>query len=294
MKIPELSIVILNYKTKDITEACIHSIYKETKQVSFEIIVVDNNSADDSLSMLKKEEEKGNIVLIANKENVGFCKGNNQGVKQAKGAYILLLNSDTVILDGAIDKLFTHYRLHEDTIHFLGPQLLNTDGSLQPSCGPSFNLWYSFLALFLKGDSWGGSRKPVTKDEFVGWMSGACILTKKEYYNTIGGFDETVFMYMDEIDLLYRAREHGYTVAVTPRAKITHIGSASSNKTYPVLQVYRGYLFLYKKHYSPLELKILKIMLQLKAAIALAIGFATGNTYLKQTYMQALQIVKRG
>lgn len=291
---PRLSIIMLSYNTKQITIDCLESIFKSNPKVPFEIILIDNASQDDSPQALREyATHHPEIVFIENKENTGFVKANNQGVKLAKGDYILLLNSDIIVLDTAVDALFTYFTAHEDTIQFLGGKLYNKDMTDQTSCGPFYDLPMMIGWQFLRGDHWGLTRWSPNTVKEVDWITGACILTKKEYFNQVGGFDETIFMYMDEIDLLMRAKKMGYRVFFTPEARFVHLGSASSGgRTYPVLQVYRGIFFLYKKHYPSWQLNMLKYMLQMKALAALAIGKITHNEYLIKTYGEAYKIAQ--
>ena len=294
MKKYDLSIIITSYNTREITRNCLDSILKSLKKSSlnYEIIVVDNASSDNSVKLLEGLRVNG-LRVIKNIKNLGFGKANNQGVKTAQSDYILFLNSDIIILEDAIDKLYKFYKQNENTINFLGGKLLNKDMSPQPSCGPFYTLPVIFAALFLRGDYWGLTRySPKTLKE-VDWISGACILSKKQYLNSINGYDETIFMYMDEIDLLYRAKNFGHRVFFYPDARFIHLGSASSqSRKYPILQVYSGLLYFYKKHYSTSSQFLLKIMLKLKAAISLAVGQILNNKYLKETYGKAYQMVK--
>ena len=116
-------------------------------------------------------------------------------------------------------------------------------------------------------------------------------MTTKKHYQRLGGFDKNIFMYMEEVDLLYRAKKLGLNTFFYPKSQIIHLGSASSNgRTYPILQVYRGFLFFYKKHYSVLHLLILHAILKFKALIAFLIGKIKGNQYLISTYEQAFKI----
>ena len=116
-------------------------------------------------------------------------------------------------------------------------------------------------------------------------------MTAKKHYRGLGGFDKNIFMYMEEVDLLYRARKKGLNTFFYPNSQIIHLGSASSNgKTFPILQVYKGFLFFYKKHYSIFHLLILHIILKLKALIAYLFGRIKGNQYLIETYEQAFKI----
>ena len=163
----------------------------------------------------------------------------------------------------------------------------------QASSAPFYTLPVVFAALFLKGDHWGASRSSPDKTIKTDWVSGACIMTKKEYFDKIHGFDEGIFMYMDEVDLLYRAQKAGFNTYFYPHAHFIHLGSASSNgKTFPILQVYKGFLYFYKKHYSRTSLILLKIMLQLKALIALMAGYVINSDYLKKTYAEAFKLAR--
>jgi len=294
---PKLSIIIISYNTASITKNCIQSILKSTAdtQLPVEIIVVDNASKDSSVATLEtfKRLNLKTFKLIKNSENIGFAKANNQAVKQAQGDYLLFLNSDIVVLQDAVEKLFSFYRQNEKTVHFLGGKLFEKDGiTPQPSCGPFYSLPVIFAALFLRGDYWGLTRYSPNKLKKVDWVSGACILTKKNHFQKINGFDEKIFMYMDEIDLLYRAKKAGFNTFFYPEAKFIHLGSASSKgRTYPILQVYRGFLYLYRKHF-PQSLFFLKLLLKLKAWLAIIIGRLTQNQYALKTYEKALQLVK--
>ena len=290
----QLSIIVINYNTKEVTNQCLVSILDSLREqdLNFEIILIDNASTDGSLDFFSKlSQEIPQINYIYNKKNLGFSKANNQGLKLAKGEYILLLNSDTIILNKAINKLLDFYQKNEDRIHFLGPKLLNRDFSPQPSAGYFFNLLVTFAVLFLKGDRIGLTRFSPSKIKKIDWISGACILTKKKILKKISGFDENIFMYMDEVDLLYRAKQKGYSTFLYPEVKIIHYGSASSNKTYPILQLYNGLIYFYKKHYSPLLLFFLKFMLYFKAIIGILVGRIFKSRYLIETYSQALKII---
>lgn len=292
---PELSIIIISYNTAEITKNCLESVVRSIKnKINYEIIVVDNASSDKTISLLTDYELRiTNLKLIKNDKNLGFAKANNQGVKVAKGKYILFLNSDIVVLEDAIAKLLDFFKTEENTIHFLGGKLLNKNLSPQPSCGPFYTLPVVFGALFLRGDYWGLTRSSPNKVKEVDWVSGACILTKKEHFYKVGGFDEKIFMYMDEIDLLFRAKKQAMKTFFYPDAKFIHLASASSGgKTYPILQVYRGFLYFYKTHCSRFELFFLKILLKLKALISLSVGKLTNNSYLKQTYEKAYRITE--
>ena len=302
---PELSIIVISYNTAKITLNCLNSIIKSIDNIiNYEIIVIDNASTDSSQSQISKlksqtlriggQNHNLNLKTIFNTLNLGFARANNQGVKIAKGKYILFLNSDIIVLDDAIAKLLNYFKQNENPIDFIGGKLFEKDGKTpQPSCGPFYSLPVIFGALFLKGDHWGLTRSSPDKIKKVDWVSGACILTTKEKFNKIQGFDEKIFMYMDEIDLLFRAKKAQMQTLFYPQAQFIHLASASSGgKTYPILQVYRGFIYFYKKHHSPPYIFFLKFLLKLKAVIALLIGRLTQNQYLIQTYEKALRLTQ--
>lgn len=295
MNQPILSIIIISFNTIELTKKSIQTILQSKLLIKYEIIVVDNASTDNSPALLNSTFSNYlNIRIIKNNQNIGFAKANNQGVKEAHGTYILFLNSDTEILENSVQKLFTYYTQHEKTIQFLGGKLFNKDMTSQPSCGPFYTLPVVFGALFLKGDYWGLTRYSPSNLKEVDWISGSCILTKRNYFEQLHGFDEQIFMYMDEIDLLYRAKKHGFHVFFYPEAHFIHLGSASSgSKTYPILQVYHGFMYFYRKHYPKLAVFFLIYLLQLKAVVSIMIGKMTRNHYLIETYEKAYAITQK-
>jgi len=291
----DLSIIIVSYNTKKITQDCLESINRSLMgtKIKYEIVVLDNNSHDGSPKLLETmfQDNHNNLIYKQTGQNLGFGKGTNLGVKIAQGQYVLLLNSDTIILNRSIEKLYNFYLENEKQVHFLGAKLLNRDLTSQPSAGHFFTLPVVFATLLLKGDYWGVTRSSPNKFSQVDWISGACILTNKKYYQQLGGFDKDIFMYMEEVDLLYRARKKGLNTYFFPDSQIIHLGSASSDgKTFPILQVYKGFLFFYKKHYSVFHLLILHVILKFKALIAYLIGKIKGDRYLIETYEQAFKL----
>ena len=291
----DLSIVIVSYNTKKVTEDCIESINRSltNSEIKYEIIVVDNDSRDGSAQALQKiaQNKVNQLSYSQTGSNLGFGRGNNFGVKKAVGKYILLLNTDTIVLNRAIEKLYNFYVENEKEVHFLGAKLLNLDLTPQPSACRFFTLPVVFATLLLKGDYWGLTRSSPDKFCQVDWISGACIMTTKKHYQRLGGFDKNIFMYMEEVDLLYRAKKLGLNTFFYPASQIIHLGSASSNgKTFPILQVYKGFLFFYKKHYSIFHLFALRLILKFKALIAYLIGKIRGNQYLIKTYEEAFKL----
>lgn len=287
----DVSIIIVSFNTMQMTDDCISSVIKSLQGVSFrwEIIVIDNVSTDGTRAMLKEKFPK--VTTILNRENIGFGRANNQGIKMAKGEYILLLNSDTLIVSNAIEKLFAFGKQHSNA--FVGGKLLNFDRSAQTSCGPFFSLPVVFASLFLQGDRLGITRWSPNSVRKLDWISGACIMAPKKLFMNDLLFDEKIFMYMEEIDLLYRAKQKGYSVYFYPRALIIHLGAGSSTdrRKGPVLNIYKGLLYHYTKYYSRYSLGVLRVLLKAKAIIAWCVGALLGKAYIKETYAEAYKLV---
>jgi hypothetical protein len=288
----DLSIIIPSFNTKHLTERCLRSIIETLKKSSltYEIIVIDNASHDGSVEMLNTQFPQ--VLKILNKENVGYGTANNMGLNVAKGKYALMLNSDIDALNGSLDRLFAFAVAHPKS--FVGGKLFNEDGSLQPSCGPMFTLWYVFLMLFCQADKLAITRYSPNRPKRVSWVSGACLLGTKESFYDVGLFDQGIFMYMDEIEFLYRAARKGYKVFFTPHARFIHTGAASSgNKRSPVKNIFQGFMYFYRKHRGPLEVAVLKFMLNVKATFAIFIGKMTGKTDLVHIYEEGIQLVNQ-
>lgn len=287
----DLSIIIVSFNTVKLTHDCIASLYRSLDHATFafEIIVVDNVSTDGSREMIKKKFPK--VRLLTNRENVGFGRANNQGIRASKAEYILLLNSDTVVLNASIVKLFSFAKQHPNA--FVGGKLLNADRSPQSSCGPFFSLPVVFTTLFLKGDTLGITRWSPDRTRKVDWVSGACMIAPKKLFLNDLLFDENIFMYMEEINLLYRAKQKGYSTYFYHRALIVHLGGGSSQnkRKGPVLNIYRGLLYFYTTYMPKWQLSILKLMLKTKAIIAWTIGVMMGRSHLKETYAEAYTLV---
>lgn len=291
----DLSIVIVSYNTKKITEDCIRSINRSltNTKIKYQIILVDNDSRDGSAQLLgtMSQDKSNNLIYKQTGQNLGFGRGNNLGVKMVQGKYILLLNTDMIVLNRSIEKLYNFYVENEKQVHFLGAKLLNGDLTPQPSACRFFTLPVVFATLLLKGDYWGLTRASPDKFCQVDWISGACIMTTKKHFQRLNGFDKNIFMYMEEVDLLYRARKLGLNTFFYPYSPIIHLGSASSGgKTFPILQVYKGFLFFYKKHYSIFHLFALRFILKFKALIAYNIGKIKRDQYLIKTYEEAFKL----
>jgi hypothetical protein len=286
----KLSIIIVNYNNPQLLSKLLESIFLFPLSFSYEIIIVDNNSSYDVKSQVnsfKKLHELTPIHLIQNQTNEGFGKANNQGVAIAKGDYLLFLNTDIEVLNNAIEKLVWYAHTKKNSI--IGSKLFNKDMTSQSSCGPFYTLFNIFVMLFLKGDQLGITRYSPDIVKKVDWVSGACFLIRRDDFKNIGGFDDSIFMYMEEIDLCMRAKQKGMHILFYPDAQFIHLGAATSTtRMEPIVNIFRGILYLYKKHFGKKQYIIVKMMLFVKAYVAIGIGIIFGNDRLSQTYKKAI------
>jgi GT2 family glycosyltransferase len=256
----ELSIIIVNWNTKELTKNCIDSVYKNTKNIKFEIILIDNDSTDRSVEEIQSIFPK--LKIIENNQNSGFAKANNQGIRIAKGNFILLLNSDTEILNNAIEKSLNYIRNNPE-IGALGCKLLNIDGTSQPSAKINNSSIYGILfdkilRKFKVSNSLDNnySSKVDSFNEIkeVATIKGAFFLLRKKAINDVGLLDERFFMFAEENDLCLRLRKKGWKVIFYPYANIIHLGGGSTkNGNHETLihkQRVLSRLLLIKKHNS--------------------------------------------
>lgn len=235
----DLSIIIINYKSAGHVLTCIESIYKETQKYSFEIIVVDNNSEDDSETKIATAFPE--VKWIQSGYNAGFARANNIGIRASKGENILILNADTIILDNALNKTIDLFKIKVDTIA-CGVQLLNPDSTHQISGayfkrgGLNFLLPLPYLGRFIRYLGYKlkakiPSVKEVVAEQEVDWIVGAFIMVKKEVLTIAGLFDEDFFMYAEEIEWCSRLRKQG-KLYLFAEPKIIHIGGGTSDGYY--------------------------------------------------------------
>ncbi len=292
-----LSVILLNYKRKELTIACVTSLYRQYKKQlekgEFEIIIVDNLSKDGSVAYLTKEIKKKKweaVTLIANTENAGFGKGCNLGAEKSKGEYLLFLNNDTQVLDtgfmGMID--FMDSRPY---VGNLGGRMENEDRTPQASAGKFYHLFNVTLMLFglQRFGLIYNSPREIRK---VDWVSGGCMMVRKNIFEKIGGFDQNLFMYVEDVDLCFRFKKAGLLTFFYPFVSVMHKGQGSSNKTFAIVNIYKGLVFLYKKHYPSWQVGVLTCILKLKARILIVIGKLSHNKYLISTYEEALSIFR--
>lgn len=292
MEKPTLSIIILSYNTSELLLLCIQSIIsqykKQLEQKQFEIIVVDNNSTDTTISDIKKNDSHRFIRLIENKENTGFSKGCNIGAQRAKGKFLLFLNSDTQIKDDGFEKMVEFLRKNE-TVAIVGAKMKNEDGSSQPSAGKFYTLWNALL-LLAGAERFGHLRFSPTHVTDADWVSGASLMIRKNIFDQLLGFDEKIFMYMEDMEFCYRVKKEGKRVVFFPDIDLLHVSHGSSNRGFAIIQIYKGLLYFYKKHMPFYQYVIVQFVMRVKALCLLFVGKISDNTYLSQTYEKAFHV----
>jgi GT2 family glycosyltransferase len=281
----KLSIIILSFNTKDLVAACLDSIYKNLKGIEYEIIVVDNASYDGTVSMLKFQYKK--VKVIENDKNYGFAKGVNMGTKKATGDVLLFLNSDTELpKDNHIKNALEE--LEKDSIGIVGGLLLNSNKTIQRSFGKFYTPWRVFIML-VGGDRAEMALQKGEDNQSVDWVSGGFMFIKRDVFETVHGFDEHFFMYIEDMELCYRVKQKGYTVVFDTQIKVSHEGQGSSNRAFAIKNIYKNLLYFYKKHRSSFEYLIVKAMLVTKAYILIVVGILLFRKQLKKTYQEAVR-----
>lgn len=255
---PDISIVIVNYNTKDYTAQCLDSLYANPPHSSFEVIVVDNASADGSADWL--EATYPQVRLVRSPRNVGIAGGNNLGIRAGSGTYVLLLNNDTIVEPGSIDELTRFLYLHPEAGGVAG-QLLNPDGTFQSGYAAFPSLPQLFLITTTIGrllDTDYPTYSTAEPSVQVDWASTAFMMFQKHALEKVGLIDEDFFIYCDETDLQYRLRMAGYPAYYVPGARVIHFGGKSLTPWRRRKMVYRGYLLFFGKHYGKTRTSLLR------------------------------------
>jgi GT2 family glycosyltransferase len=258
----QLSIIILNYNVRYFLEQCVISVIKAIENLDAEIIVVDNNSTDESCAMMKARFPK--IKLIENKENTGFPKGNNIGVAQAKGEYVCILNPDTVVAEDTFTKVMA-FAEKQTNLGIIGCKLVDGTGNFLPECKRGTPTpWVAFTKIFGLGNIFS---KKIFKTEIftkyyahhitenqtgkVDILVGAFMVMKRELYNEVGGFDENCFMYSDDIDLSYMVLQKGKSNFYFHETSIIHYKGESTIKDGTYMKRFQEAMnFFYEKHFK--------------------------------------------
>lgn len=255
----DLSIVIVNWNTKDLLQGCLRSVWDSLDGIEAEVIVVDNASADGSVEMVMADFPR--TRMIANLENRGFAAANNQGFQRSRGRHILLLNSDTVVHGDVLAQSIAYMDRNTD-VGMMGCRVLNGDGSTQMTCS-RFPTFTNLLLQTLGANRLGG--RFFSRYQMLDWdrdderavevISGCYLMVRAEVLCEIGPLDEAFFCYGEETDWCRRCAEAGWSLRFAPIGEITHFGSGSTNKVnhFRDLMLSEGTVRLHRKHGSPVR-----------------------------------------
>ena len=281
MTSPGLSVIILSWNVRDLLRACLASLPLADPQV--EIIVVEAASGDGSAEMVRVEFPSVN--LIASAENLGYTRGNNLGLRAARGRYLLILNPDTEIMGDALAQMLAYMDAHP-TVGLLGPQMLYPDGTVQstrrrfPMLATSFfeSIWLQPIAPRSLLDHYYARDLADDAVAEVDWVVGAALLVRREAYEQVGGLDEGFFMYSEELDWCRRMKAAGWQVVYFPPARLVH-HEAKSSAQVPAATHIRfntSKVRYYRKYYGPLAAEALRWFLLGNFAVQLVVEWAKG------------------
>lgn len=254
----KLSIVIICWNDLRVIRDCLRSIFDGTHDIDFEVIVSDNNSIDGSVEFVRKHYPS--VRIQENGANLGFARGNNAGIRVSRGEYVLILNPDTIIPQGSLNKLVRFADRHPEAGAF-GCRVLNADDTYQVSARLFPTVWrYWVSALGMKSlanlcplfiyeeyPHWHGDSERV-----VDWQSGCCVMLRGDLFRRLGGFDEQFFYHFEEVDLCRRVWNAGFPILFTPEAVITHLGGSSVNR-FPIrfeIEKHRSRYRYFYKHFG--------------------------------------------
>ena len=249
---PKVTVIIVSYNTREVLARCLSAIDSER----YEVIVVDNDSNDQSPDLVR--EKFTNVELIEAGRNLGFGAANNLGFQHATGDYYALINSDAWAVDDGLEKL-TEVAASDAELGIVGPRLVGSDGSIQKSVRTFPTVWrlcteYFFLRHIASStrifNAFYGSGFDYAKPVEADWLMGAVLVLRRELIEDIGGFDERFFLFSEEADLCYRAREAGWKVFYTPDAEFVHLGGASTGANWGLMyrEQLRGHILFLEKH----------------------------------------------
>ncbi len=281
------SILVIAFNSQNTIEDCLSSILNS--QAKFEIIVIDNASKDETCKII--ETKFSQVKLVRNSQNIGFAAAANQGAKAAHGQYLLFLNPDTTVKSGSIAKMIDFLKSKKDAAA-VGCKVLNLDGTLQPSCGkfPTILRILFDRVKFLNVNNGIQIRNQnfYKITQTVDWVSASAILVKKSVFASLGGFNENIFMYGEDIDLCFRAQKAGYMNYLFPNLQIIHYDTGKNNplrRPHKYFSMRKGFLIFFKEYRPTLSYLMLHLLIKLEALFFLLFLPLRKYKYSKEKYL---------
>jgi len=300
----DVSIVIVSWNTRALLARCLQSVFDTTSNLDFEVIVVDNASTDGSQDMV--QQWFPNVHLIANKENLGFAKANNQAIRRSQGRHVLLLNSDAFVRENTIERMVAFMDAHPRA-GMAGCKLLYEDGRLQPSCYTFPTLFTEFCIatrldrLLPKSPLFGKYR--MTYWDYgdvreVEVIVGAFMMVRATAIDEVGLLDESYFMYSEEVDWCYRFKRNGWKIYFYPHAEAVHLWGGSS-KQVPVetlIRMYRSRVAFFRRYYGKCSVSLLKLIIGFNCLLRVGPGawyyFRTDNPRMRQKHQAFWRLLR--
>lgn len=293
----DVSVIIINYRTPQLTLDCIESIYKYTSGIQYEVIVVENGSGDNSYALLSKKLPSG-VCLIKSDNNLGFGRANNLGFSESKGRNVFFLNSDTLLHDNSI-KILSDYLDASPRCGAVGGLLIDGEGKQVKSYGVFPSMKESLLvALSDLKHAVGWKRSIHTKNTInqndiksnsfeVDYIQGADLMMKRELFSRLDGFDKNIFMYYEESDLQLRLKKMGFTRVITKDAIITHLeGKSLKESNFKRIAYHRSMMYYMKKYNCCFSFILFKVMLWVTYCITVFLN----NNYSRKENIEFLRL----
>lgn len=305
---PDISFLILTFNSERFVDTILGSIFDKCgdriKKGKFELLILDNNSSDTTSekieSFIKKypdlyeidihKDFKKPIYFHKSKVNLGYAKGINRIASFASGKILLIINPDAELLEEDFEKLISEFEENEK-LAIAGLKIIDKDGKSEKTAGKFMNIM-SFFLFALGLEEIFSLRFSPNKKQKVNYVSGGFTAFNNKLFHTLHGYDESYFMYVEDMDIGYRAKKLNLEVNFLPYATIKHQGQGSSNRTFAIVNIYKGLQVFYKKHKTFIELWIIKNLLLIKAVTIIFISIVLGKKDLKNTYSEALKTIQ--
>lgn len=299
----DLSVIIVSYNAREVLKRCLDAVFQLTTDLEFEVIVVDNGSTDGAIGVLKDYEKKyKNFKVVYSRENLGYARGNNEGMKIATGKYFLIINNDTLLIENSGKKMLDWMEAHHN-IGISSCLLVDNEQKISSIISAGF---FPFLpaifawAFFL--DDLPGVKKlfkpfhvhsditGVTVVTDFDWVSGSFMMVRREVFTKTGGFDENIFMYGEDLDFCYRVKQAGYKIGYNPETRAIHLGQASQKKMPGgyILGEFTGLKYFYAKHFPGWRQNVLDLLLDVVALLRIIFWLIRLNPQTAKIYLEAL------
>lgn len=285
-----VSIIILTYNSANYIKKLLESIVRFNKNSDYEIIVVDNNSIDKTVQVISKiQDPRSKIQIIRNKENTGFSRGINIGVREARGEHLLFINPDTEWESGSVEDFVSVFE-QDVKVGVVGGKILAKNGVAEKSAGKFLKTSEVLLTALGLDETFGVRFSPNKRCE-VDFISGGFMAVRKNLFEKLNGFDENLFMYVEDMEFCFRVKKTGLKVLFNPGVSAIHESHGSSNRSFAIENIYKGLLYFHKKHGSVFSYRSVKNLLWAKAFTLVLLGKIINNKDLTATYSRAFKVL---